>query len=195
MLIRRIEFPKSMLTIPFTYVNSIDRVAMIYRQVLILNQNFEPLSVCTVKRAVIMTYLGKAQIVETLDGYILRSERSEIYVPSVIRLEYYVKVPVKRIMLTRKNIIKRDGGRCQYCGRKRGQMTVDHVVPKIYGGGDTWDNLVCACHDCNNKKGHHYPDQVGLRLVRKPRRPNHITFIRQFVGVSDNRWRQYLFMD
>lgn len=195
MLILHKEFPKSMLTILFTYVNSIDRMAMIYKQVLILNQNFEPLSVCTVKRAVVMMYLGKALIVETLDGYILRSEKSEVFVPSVIRLGYYVKVPIKRIMLTRKNIIKRDGGLCQYCGGKRGQMTVDHVVPKIFGGEDTWENLVCACHECNNRKGHHYPGQVGLMLVKKPRRPNHITFIRQFVGVSDNRWRQYLFMD
>ncbi len=129
MLILHKEFPKSMLTILFTYVNSINSMAMIYKQVLMLNQNFEPLSVCTVKRAVIMMYLGKAQIVETLDGYILRSEKSEVFVPSVIRLDYYVKVPIKRIMLTRKNIIKRDGGLCQYCGGKRGQMTVDHVVP------------------------------------------------------------------
>ena len=168
---------------------------VVCRQVLILNQNFEPLTVCSVKRAVIMTYLGKAQTVETLDGYKLRSQLLEIPVPSVIRLDYYVKVPVKRIMLTRKNIIKRDGGRCQYCGNRKSQMTVDHVVPKIYGGEDTWENLVCACHNCNNRKGHHLPEQVGLRLIRKPRRPNHITFIQQFVGISDNRWKQYLFMD
>ena len=168
---------------------------MLCRQVLILNQNFEPISVCSVRRAVVMLYLGKAETIETADGLALRSQSMQIPVPSVIRLDFYVKVPVKRIMLTRKNIIKRDGGRCQYCGKKKAQMTVDHVIPKIFGGGDTWENLVCACLECNNKKGHRTPEQIGLPLFRKPRRPNHITFIQQFVGISDHRWRQYLFMD
>jgi 5-methylcytosine-specific restriction endonuclease McrA len=168
---------------------------MLYKQVLVLNQNFEPISVCGVKRAIVMLYLGKAEIIETADSLMLRSQSTVIPVPSVIRLGFYVKVPVKRIMLTRKNIIKRDGGRCQYCGKKRPQMTVDHVIPKIYGGVDTWENLVCACLECNNRKGHNTPEQIGLALIRKPRRPNHITFIQQFVGVSDHRWRQYLFMD
>jgi 5-methylcytosine-specific restriction endonuclease McrA len=168
---------------------------MLCRQVLVLNQNFEPISVCSVKRAVILLYLGKAEIIETADGLTLRSQKSQIAVPSVVRLDYYVHVPAKRIMLTRKNIIKRDSGRCQYCGRKKPQMTVDHVIPKIYGGADSWENLVCACLECNNKKGHQTPEKIGFQLIRKPRRPNHITFIQQFIGVSDRRWRQYLFMD
>jgi len=168
---------------------------MLFKQVLVLNQNFEPISVCSVRRAAVMLYLGKAETIETSDGMVLRSEIARIPVPSVIRLDFYVKVPVKRIMLTRKNIIKRDGGRCQYCGKKKPQMTVDHVVPKIYGGTDTWENLVCACLECNNRKGHHTPEQLDMALIRRPRRPNHITFIQQFIGISDHRWRRYLFMD
>ncbi len=168
---------------------------MIYRQVLVLNQNFEPLSVCSVKRAVIMSYLGRAEIVETLDGQVLRSQNARFPIPSVIRLDYYVKVPIKKILLTRKNIIKRDGGRCQYCGEKKPSMTVDHVIPKIYGGADTWENLVCACQSCNNKKGHMVPEQAGMKLIKKPQRPNNITFIQQFVGISDRCWRRYLFLD
>lgn len=168
---------------------------MIYCQVLVLNQNYEPLSICNVKRAVVMMYLAKAELIETLDGYKLRSETQEIPVPSVIRLDYYIKIPDKRVMLTRKNIIKRDGGRCQYCGQKKSQMTVDHVVPKRFNGGESWENLVCACHECNNRKGHQHPKQAGLRLIRKPRRPNHITFIQQYVGKQNHRWKPYLFMD
>lgn len=160
-----------------------------------MNQNYEPLSICTVKRAVIMMFLDKAELIETLDGYKLRSQRMEIAVPSVIRLDYYVKVPAKRVMLTRKNIIKRDGGRCQYCGQKKNQMTVDHVIPKRYMGEDSWENLVCACQECNNRKGHQLPEQVGFHLIRRPRRPSHITFIQQFVGAHNNRWKPYLFMD
>jgi len=168
---------------------------MINRPVLVLNQNFEPLSVCGVRRAVILMYLGKAEIIESVDGFVLRSETQLIPVPSIVRLDYYVKVPGKRIMLTRKNILKRDGGRCQYCGSKEGMMTVDHIVPRIYGGKDTWENLVCSCPDCNNKKGHQLPEQAGLRLIRKPRKPNNITFIQQFIGIKDHRWKRYLFME
>jgi len=168
---------------------------MLARHVLVLNQNYEPLAVCTVKRAVIMVFLNRAEIIETLDGYKLRSVSVSVSVPSVVRLASYRRVPIKRIMLSRKNIIKRDGGRCQYCGNKAAQMTVDHVIPKTQGGKDTWENLVAACQRCNNKKGQRAPEQAGFKLLSKPRRPNHIMFIQHFIGISDYRWRQYLFMD
>lgn len=168
---------------------------MLSRNVLVLNQNYEPLSVCTVKRAVVMVFLDRAEIIETLDGKRIRSVTTSIAVPSVVRLGGYIKVPHKRIMLSRKNIIKRDGGICQYCGHKKTDMTVDHIVPKHLGGKDTWENLVAACAECNNKKGQRTPDQAGMKLLRKPRRPNHITFIKQFIGVKDTSWKRYLFME
>jgi 5-methylcytosine-specific restriction endonuclease McrA len=168
---------------------------MLSRNVLVLNQNYEPLSVCTVKRAVILIYLGKAEIIEKYDGNKIRSVSWSLPVPSVVRLGFYIRVPQKRILLTRKNIIKRDGHTCQYCGENHAQMTVDHVIPKIYGGQDSWENLVCACIRCNNIKGNRTPEQAGMRLLKKPKRPNHITFIQQFVGISDHRWKQYLFLE
>lgn len=168
---------------------------MLHRNVLVLNQNYEPLSVCTVKRAIVLVYLGKAEIIEKHDGYMIHSVSLSFPVPSVVRLGFYIRVPNKRILLTRKNIIKRDGHRCQYCGENRGSMTVDHVIPKIYGGKDNWENLVCACLKCNNIKGNRTPEQAGLKLLRRPKRPNHITFIQQFIGISDQRWKQYLFLD
>ncbi|MDD4052775.1 MAG: HNH endonuclease, partial [candidate division Zixibacteria bacterium] len=114
--------------------------------------------------------------------------------PSVVRLSWYINVPYKRILLTRKNIIRRDGHTCQYCGDARGAMTVDHVIPKRFGGTDSWENLVCACAHCNNKKGDRPPEEVGMRLARIPRRPNQVTFIQRFIGVSDDRWKPYLFL-
>jgi 5-methylcytosine-specific restriction endonuclease McrA len=74
-------------------------------------------------------------------------------------------------------------------------MTVDHVIPKNKGGQDTWENLVAACPVCNNRKGQRTPEQAQLSLQRKPRRPNHITFIQQFIGINDSHWKRYLFMD
>ncbi len=169
--------------------------SMLTGNVLVLNQNYEPLSVCSVRRAVVLVYLEKAEIVETSDGLTLRSAYRSFSIPSIVRLGIYIKVPQKRILLTRKNVIKRDGHACQYCGEAKGEMTVDHVIPKIYGGADSWENLVCACTRCNNLKGDKTPDQARFKLLRTPRRPNQITFIQQFVGISDSRWRQYLFLD
>jgi 5-methylcytosine-specific restriction endonuclease McrA len=168
---------------------------LLNKNVLVLNQNFEPLSVCSAKRAVVMAYLGKVDIVETYDGLKFHSVASSIPLPSVVKLGSYIRVTHKRIMLSRKNIIKRDQRRCQYCGRTDMPLTVDHVVPKQIGGKDSWENLVCACVKCNNIKGNRTPDQAGLKLLSKPKRPNHITFIQRFIGISDYRWRRYLFLD
>ncbi|MCP4583409.1 MAG: HNH endonuclease [candidate division Zixibacteria bacterium] len=168
---------------------------MLSRNVLVLNQNYEPLSVCTVKRAVVMVFLDRAEIIETLDGQRVHSVSTSIAAPSVVRLGAYIKVPFKRIMLSRKNIIKRDAGLCQYCGLNSTHMTVDHIIPRNLGGKDTWENLVAACARCNNKKGKKTPEQAGLKLLRIPRRPNHITFIKNFIGVKDRSWRRYLFME
>ena len=162
---------------------------------MVLNQNYEPLSVCSVRRAVILLFLDKAQLIERRDGDMVRSISRAIPVPSVVRLGFYIRVPQKRVLLTRKNIVKRDSHRCQYCGEASGSMTVDHIIPKIYGGRDSWENLVCACIKCNNLKGNCSPEEAGMRLLRIPKRPNHITFIQQFVGIADNRWKRYLFLD
>ncbi len=172
-----------------------DGESKLSRPVLVLNRNYEPLSVCSVRRAVVLIYLGKADLVETLDGAKLRSVYREVSVPSVVKLGFYIKVPPKNVILSRKNIIKRDGHRCQYCGTTHAPMTVDHIVPKIYGGQDTWENLVSACIYCNNKKGDRTPEKAGMTLLKNPKRPNHITFIQQFIGISDQRWKRYLFLD
>jgi 5-methylcytosine-specific restriction endonuclease McrA len=168
---------------------------MLNRNVLILNQNYEPLTVCSVKRAVVMMLLGKVEMIETLDGHCLHSVSRTIRVPSVVRLGIYVKAPRKRIFLSRKNIIKRDGHRCMYCGKPDGSMTVDHVIPKRLGGRDTWENLVCACTKCNNRKGDRTPEQANMTLIKKPKKPNHLLFIQRFIGVSDDNWKPYLFME
>ena len=168
---------------------------MLNRNVLVLNQNYEPLSVCTVKRAVLMMLLGKVEMIETMDGYRLRSVRSSIRVPSVVRLGMYIKTPRKRILLSRKNIIKRDGNRCMYCGRNDGSMTIDHIIPRKLGGKDTWENLVCACVKCNHSKSDRTPEQANMKLRKKPTRPNHLMFIQRFIGISDNNWKPYLFME
>lgn len=174
---------------------SVSNGSLINRNVLMLNQNYEPLTVCSARRAIVLLFQGKAEMIETADGLKLHSVREDFRLPSVVRLSQYKRVPYKRIMLTRKNVILRDGHRCQYCGSTRGPMTVDHIIPKTKRGADIWENMVCACVDCNNRKGDRTPEQAGMTLRKKPGHPSHISFIQRYIGVSDDRWRQYLFMD
>jgi len=169
-------------------------MAILHSQVLVLNQNYEPMTITNAKKAIILLYLGKAEIIEKNDAYV-RSVSTSYPLPSIVRLTRYINVPRKRIILSRKNIIKRDNHQCQYCGTRSGPVTIDHVIPRVRGGQDTWENLVCACVKCNNKKGNRTPEEAGLKLLKKPQRPNYIFFIRYFVGTIDNRWKPYLYMN
>lgn len=171
------------------------RTPILERHVLVLNQNYEPLSVCTARRAFILVFLGKAEIVEASATDSLHAVNTTFQLPSVVRLGAFIRVPQKRVLLSRKNILKRDSHRCMYCGTHDGRMTVDHVVPRLRGGTDSWENLVCACHPCNNTKGNRTPEEAGMPLLGRARRPTHITFIQRFIGIRDKRWRPYLFLD
>lgn len=163
-------------------------------KVLVLNQNYEPMSVCNVKKAIILIFGGKAEVVAAQPDQFVRSVTRQYPTPSIVRLIFYVAVPYKKIMLTRKNILRRDGNRCTYCGRADLPLTLDHVIPKSQGGQDTWENLVTACTKCNNKKANRTPEQANMPLHRKPIRPNPVMFIQHFVGNVSDEWKPYLFM-
>jgi len=164
---------------------------MLDSQVLLLNQNFEPLSICTAKRAIVMVWAGKAEIIES-NGHFIHSVSMTFRVPSIIRLLMYIHSKhVWNIQLSKQNILRRDHKTCQYCGKTEGYMTVDHVIPRSQGGSDTWENLVCACSACNNKKGDRTLEQAGMRLIRTPQKPNYRTFLFS-KGSIISTWRPYL---
>ncbi|MBI2162742.1 MAG: HNH endonuclease [candidate division NC10 bacterium] len=119
-------------------------------KVLILNQTFEAFQVCSARRAVILLFTGKAERVEDTSR-VLRSPSTSFVLPSVIRLQRFVRKPVQpSIAFNKKNILKRDAHTCQYCGRNGGErMTIDHVIPKSLGGRTVWENVVSACRACN----------------------------------------------
>jgi len=162
------------------------------RRVLLLNQNYEPLSVCKARRALVLVMLQKAEPIERTKLF-AHSVRLRMSLPSVLRLNYYVKVRRKKVPLTRRNVIRRDKHICQYCGRRHGEMTTDHVMPRALGGEDTWENLVCACSACNARKGSRIPAQAGMNLMRAPRQPHYFTFAITALGHVPEVWRQYLF--
>jgi len=159
----------------------------------LLNQSYEPLTICNVKKAIVLILLGKAELVADNERKKIHTVSKTFPWPSVIRLNDFVKVPYKKIILTRRNILKRDGHKCAYCGRGDLPLTIDHVIPKSKGGDDSWENLVAACLPCNNKKGDRTPDEAGMKLRTKPYAPNHIMFIKSAVGRMEESWKPYLF--
>lgn len=163
------------------------------KNVLILNQNYEPIAICNVKKAVILVFLGKAEIVEKLDSEICSVSFSMAF-PSVVRLTIYIYKPYAAVVLNRKNIHRRDRHTCQYCGKKTMPLTVDHIVPKQFGGKETWENLVCACVRCNNRKGNQTADQAGMHLLKRPKKPSRLFFLQFFIEKPHETWRPYLFL-
>jgi len=164
---------------------------MLESQVLLLNNDFEPLTICSARRAITMVWAGKAEIIETT-GHYIHSVSMAFSVPSIVRLLRYIQAKHRwNIQLSKQNILKRDRKICQYCGTSEGYMTVDHVLPRSLGGGETWENLVCACPACNNRKGDRTLEQVAMKLIRNPAKPNYMTFLFG-RGTSINAWRPYL---
>ena len=138
--------------------------------VLVLNQNYEPLNVCHVRRAIVLLFSGKAEIVENGRGY-LHTASLHLELPSVIRLYYMVRRPIMRRKLTRREIFLRDRYTCQYCGRQTRDLTLDHVMPRFRGGRHTWENIVSACISCNHRKAARTPQEANMKLLHQPKPP------------------------
>jgi len=138
--------------------------------VLVLNQNYEPLNICRARRAIVLLYQGKAEMLEDGSGFI-HSVSSIFSLPSVIRLAYMIKRPRPERKLTRLEIFNRDQYTCQYCGKETRQLTLDHVIPRHRNGHHTWENIVSACIPCNRRKAGRTPEQAGMRLLHRPSPP------------------------
>ncbi len=158
---------------------------------LVLNATYEPLSIVSGRRAVVLLLREKADVIEA-GPTVWRSERRTVAVPSVIRLRTFVKVPyARRIPLNRRAVFARDAGQCQYC--RKPAENLDHVVPRSRGGEHAWENVVAACRRCNTRKGSRMPDEAGLRLLRVPRAPRRHGWLLVTLGMApDPAWHPYL---
>ena len=137
---------------------------------LVLNASYEPINVCTVRRAAVLVLKARAEVLEKGDGA-LHSERLELDRPCVIRLVRYVRIPrdVHRRKITRKAVLARDAYTCQYCGHEAAGLTVDHVIPRSRGGESEWDNIVASCAPCNRKKGNRMPREARMHPTNRPK--------------------------
>jgi 5-methylcytosine-specific restriction endonuclease McrA len=168
---------------------------MLNTQVLVLNNSFQPLHVCQARRALVLVMRGKAEVVEYYEHFFIRTVSRAFKLPSVVRLRMFIQPNRKGVALNRRNILRRDGYHCQYCGTSNEPLTTDHVVPRSMGGEETWENLVTACVRCNNKKGNRTPEKAHMRLLSQPKRPGFYSFIRFYHPDSHDQWRPYLFLD
>jgi 5-methylcytosine-specific restriction endonuclease McrA len=189
-------------------------------KVLVLNKLYMAMRVVSARRAFILLAKELAEVVHVEDGRYLnydfeswrdiaalqkefererhdwvRTVRFEIAVPRIIRLLGYDRLPQQDVRLNRRNLFARDRNQCQFCGKHfpTGDLSIDHIIPRAQGGGDTWENLVCACIWCNAKKGGRTPDQAGMKLVRIPRRPRRNPLISLRLGSPRYQsWKAFL---
>lgn len=168
---------------------------MLNSPVLVLNGSYEPISITSVKKAIILICKGAAIVEETYSRS-LRAARITMPVPSVIRLLRYRHIPRRANVVSRRNILTRDRFTCTYCRSKltAKELTLDHVMPRSRGGASDWANLVACCYACNNRKGNKTPEEAGLTLPKRSIYSIHTSrhLVRQ-AGEDNEAWRRYLF--
>jgi 5-methylcytosine-specific restriction endonuclease McrA len=162
---------------------------MLDGHVLVLNRHYQPVHVTNVKRAIILLYIGAARALDKqyrlfdfeswaalsveVDEETIGTASQRILIPRIVVLQAYDRMPVGRIRFSRHNIFARDDHTCQYCRKQlpRRDLNLDHVVPRSKGGKTNWENVVTSCVQCNFAKGGRTPDEAGMRLMRKPKKP------------------------
>ena len=162
---------------------------MLNSGVLVLNRAFFPVHITSVRRAFCLLYAGLARAINSRYEMFDFQSWSElsihtneeaiglvgrmIRVPRVVVLTAYDRVPRRNVRFCRSNIFGRDRNLCQYCGKAfpTNELNLDHVIPRSRGGKTTWENIVCSCIACNKRKGGELPEQKGMRLIRRPTRP------------------------
>jgi len=169
-------------------------------QTLVLSASYEPLRIVPWQKAITLLFQGKVEVIAVHDREI-RGVTVRVRLPSVLRLLRHVRM--KRFFyeapFSRSNVYARDDHRCQYCARRLSpaQLTFDHVIPVARGGQKGWENIVTCCIPCNRRKGDRTPDQAGLRLIRRPRRPQTLPALSMSLGLrrAPESWRDYLYWD
>jgi 5-methylcytosine-specific restriction endonuclease McrA len=189
-------------------------------KVLVLNRYFSAIRVIDARRAFVLLAKEIAEVVAVEDGsYVsypfatwtelsefrrefeandhdwVRTSRITIAVPKIVRVLGYDRLPREAVKLNRRNIYARDSNRCQYCGRSfpTKELTLDHIKPRVQGGGNSWTNLVCACVKCNARKGGRTPEQAGMRLIRIPVKPKRNPAISLRLGSPKyESWKTFL---
>ena len=161
-------------------------------QTLILNTAYLPIGVLSAERAFVNIFKGSLALVEAYEDRVFRTIDQEYPIPSIARTLRTVTRPYVALPLTRENIYKRDEYKCQYCGDRRPErITLDHIIPRSKGGGNTWKNMVTCCFSCNNAKGDTLLEDLGWEYP-KTYRPNYISLVRKVENMVPSEWKPFM---
>ncbi len=177
------------------------------RRVLVLDAAYQPIQIVNWQRAFVMLAAGKAKYLDgekkrapevvtySRDGAVIGAKH-DIRIPSIIQLGEMVPYWKTRVRFCRKNvIIGRDRCVCQYCTIQfpTEDLTIDHVIPRGQGGQTRWENVVCACFACNQKKANRTPVQASMELMRKPRKPSSVIDVSIKMNLREipPEWNDY----
>ena len=164
--------------------------SLLSERTLLLNVTFQALSIISVRRAVLLVLAGKAEMLNCSDE-VLRSESLEIPVPSVIRLNYYVRAPFRRrAPVHRKALFAGDSYLCPHCGERAD--CIDHVLPVSKGGRNTWENMVACCRPCNAAKADLLLENSRFKLKRPPYAPEPLAVAVAMKADVPLEWECYL---
>lgn len=169
---------------------------------LVLSASYEPVDRVSWEKAITWVVQGRAEVIIGYTERFIRTVTQVFELPSVIRLLNLVGEKVRKfrkrgVKFSRKNIWLRDGGQCQYCEVKLSvnEFTYDHVIPRDQGGLTKWDNIVCACRRCNQRKANKTPAQAKMKLLKQPGIPTSLKgadTLDPFKGTMPESWRDFL---
>jgi len=164
-----------------------------FTKTLVLDSSYTPRGIISSFRGFVIAWKGNAEVVQNHDcKFKVQDPEAEYWKPSIIRVNQYVNQRGHRVPLNKKNIFKRDGNTCIYCGSNRRQdLTIDHIVPQSRGGKNTWENLVTSCKNCNNNKGHMDVESFTDKKI-KPKKPHYLAMLRGSGNIPEE-WEPYLF--
>jgi len=83
-------------------------------KVLVLNSDFTPLNVTTLRRGFILVQKGRAEVLKKGDDIV--TTIGNFVRPVIIRLLNFVRFRPHNLSVSRKRIFKRDNYECGYCG-------------------------------------------------------------------------------
>lgn len=156
-------------------------------RVLVLNADYTPLNVTSLKKGFKLVIKGKAEVLKEAENPILAGYKQFVR-PLIIRLLNYVKHRLRGVRINRNRIYKRDGYQCVYCQSNK-FLTIDHVMPKSRGGSNDWTNLVTCCNKCNVYKSNRTPEEAGMTLKKKPYAPS--IFSDVIYSSIEKVWEDY----
>ena len=165
------------------------------KRVLVLDSGMQPIDVVSWMKAMQWLVTGKAEVVEFYEDVEVRSAEQSWKLPSVLRkITSKYRYQGRKVKLSRRNVMSRDGHTCQYC-RAKNELTLDHIIPTCKGGKTIWTNVVTACFRCNQKKGPKTLEQAGMKLLSEPVRPRQEYAIAIRLRETDPKdaWYAYLY--